>query len=183
MLKKIIIITITLLIYLIICKYIYITFKTNNTETIKIYIETKINKIVKKETEKPIGKLIINKINLEEKLYEKTSTHNNIEEHVTILNHSTEPSNKNSIVFLAAHSGTGKIAYFNELDNLKINDEVTLIYKNKTYIYKVNSISEVKKNGSIRVLKESTKQLVLTTCSPNKENYQLIINSTIKKEL
>ena len=183
MYKKIILIPLIILIYSLMCKNIYTTYSSHNNKTIKTYIETKINKAIKKDNDESIGKLIIKKINLEEKLYDKISTHNNIEEHVTILDHSTEPSNENSIVFLAAHSGTGKIAYFERLDELTLNDEITLIYKNKTYIYIVKDIIELKKIGTIRINKTQEKQLVLTTCSPNKENYQLIINCTITKEL
>ena len=42
---------------------------------------------------------------------------------------------------------------------------------------------EVPKTGNINVEKTKDNQLVLTTCSEEKENYQLIINSIqIKKE-
>ena len=44
-------------------------------------------------------------------------------------------------------------------------------------------IWEIEKTGSINIEKENNTQLILTTCSPTKENYQLIINSIqIKKE-
>ena len=84
-------------------------------------------------------------------------------------------------MFIAAHSGIGKIAYFEELDELKPNDEIILNINNKTYKYIVKEYWEEKKNGYINVNKESKKQLILTTCSPNKDNYQLIINC-IEKE-
>ena len=127
------------------------------------------------------GKIIINKINLNEDLYPINNKHNNIEEHVTILKESTMPDKDNSILIIAAHSGTGKIAYFNDLNKLDLEDEITIIYKNKKYKYIVNEIWEEKKNGYIHINKDNKKQLVLTTCSPNKENYQLIVNC-IEKE-
>lgn len=137
--------------------------------------------IIKKNKEYNIGTLIIKKINLEENLYALNSNENNVEKHITILKESIFPPTKDSIVFLAAHSGTGNIAYFERLDELKIDDEVVLIYKNKKYIYRVKNSWEEKKNGYININKDTEDQLILTTCSPNKKNYQLIINCIKKK--
>ena len=67
------------------------------------------------------------------------------------------------------------------LDKLEINDEIILIIENNKNTYKVKDIWEEKKNGYININKENKKQLVLTTCSPNKEGYQLVINC-IEKE-
>ena len=128
-----------------------------------------------KNTDDSIGKLIINKISLKEKIYDINNSKNNIEEHVTIL------EEIDTTLVLAAHSGTGKIAYFERLDELNINDEIILYYKNKKYKYKITEIWEEKKNGYIHINKSEKRQLVLTTCSPKKANYQLIVNC-IEKE-
>ena len=138
------------------------------------------NNIIITNKEKPIAKLIIKKIKLKEYLYNINSNENNIEKHVTILDNSIFPNKENSIVFIAAHSGTGKIAYFNDLDKLEVNDSINFIYNNKTYNYIVKDIFEEKKDGYININKEFEDQLVLTTCSKNK-NKQLIVNC-IKKE-
>ena len=137
--------------------------------------------IIKEEKEEPIGKLIIPKINLQQDLYQKESTENTIEKHVSILKESTSPEEDNSLMILAAHSGTGEIAFFQELNKLKLYDEIYLQYNNREYIYQVTEIWEEIKNGYIHINKEPNSQLILTTCSPNKEGYQLVINS-IKKE-
>lgn len=142
--------------------------------------DIQFNNLIISNKEKPIAKLIINKIKLNEYLYNINSNENNIEKHVTILENSIFPNNSNSIVFIAAHSGTGKIAYFNNLDKLEINDSIKFIYNNKTYTYIVKDIFEENKNGYININKEFEDQLVLTTCSKNK-NKQLIVNC-IKKE-
>lgn len=168
--KKIII----LLFYLIVCIIIYNKYNTISSQSIMTNLKDKISIPIKQE--QPIGKLIINKINLKEDLYPISSKENNIEKHVTILSPSKEPSEKNTTIFIAAHSGTGQIAYFKDLNKLSINDQVTLIYNDITYTYKVKNIWEDKKIGTITVPKENTNQLILTTCSPTKENYQLIIN-------
>ena len=149
-------------------------------KTIKTNKPVIISKIIKQE-EKPIGNIIINKIGINKPLYSINSNHNNIEENITILDGSIYPDRNNSILFIAAHSGTGEIAFFNDLDKLKINDEIIINYNNKKYTYQINNIYEQQKNGYISGIRENKKQLVLTTCCPNKDNCQLIINSTEKE--
>lgn len=174
-------ITIILIIYLVICHSIY---QSTTTTTISKQLIPKISTptiITVQEEEPPIGTLKIPKINLNQKIYSITSTKNNIEEHVTVLEGSIEPSQKNSIIFLAAHSGTSNISFFNQLDTLEINDEIYLTYKNINYIYYIKDIWETSKDGNIEVIKESKNQLVLTTCSQKNQSKQLIINC-IKKD-
>jgi len=140
------------------------------------------NKTIQKvENNEQLGKLVIEKINLNQPLFKINSKKNNVEENITILKESTLPENENSIVFIAAHSGTGDIAYFEELDQLIKNDEINLTINKKTYHYIVKDIWEEKKNGYINVNKEKENQLILTTCSPTKRDYQLIVNC-IEKE-
>lgn len=135
------------------------------------------------KTNNSFGTIIINKINLNEELFPINSEENTIEKHVSILKESTYPDKDNSIMIIAAHSGIGPIAYFQELNKLELNDEITLIIENKTYTYKVKDIWEEKKNGYINFNKENKKQLILTTCSPNKEGYQLVINCIEKESI
>lgn len=141
----------------------------------------KISNTKEISTNKVFGKIIIKKINLKEELFPIESSENTIEKHVSILKKSIYPENNNSLMIIAAHSGIGKIAYFQELDKLELNDEIILIIKNKKYIYIVKDIWEEKKTGYININKENKKQLILTTCSPNKEGYQFVINC-IEKE-
>lgn len=89
------------------------------------------------------------------------------------------PDQENSIIFLAAHSGSGEIAFFNNLDKLIKKDKIILEYNNEIYYYEVTDIWEENKNGYIHVNKGETKQLVLTTCSKKKDT-QLIINCILK---
>ena len=124
------------------------------------------------------GELIIDKINLKEELFPINSNENTIEKHVSILKESTI-----DLMIIAAHSGIGSIDYFQELDKLELNDEIILIIENTKYIYKVKDIWEEKKNGYINFNKENKRQLILTTCSPNKEGYQLVINCIEKESI
>lgn len=156
--------------------------KIEKKDTITIAIEKlkekgiPLQKVFQKE--EPVGKIKIPKIHLEKPLYDITSEKNNIEENVTILKGSTSPEEKTGILFIAAHSGTGEVAFFEELDELKIDDTITIEYKKKSYTYQVENIYEQPKNGYITGRIEEKPQLVLTTCCPNKENCQLIIHST-----
>ena len=136
-----------------------------------------------KEQEKSIASIKIKKIQLNQPLYKIDSPNNTIEKNVTILKESILPEKENSIIFLAAHSGTGKIAYFEKLNLLQVNDEIIFTYKNKKYKYQIIEIWEEKKTGYININKTKEKQLVLTTCSPTNKNNQLIINSIQKESL
>ena len=110
-------------------------------EISKTYYVYKQKRYRKKQIEEqPIGKIIIPKISLDKPLYNKNSQKNNIEENITILKESTDPINTNSILFIAAHSGTGPIAYFEQLDQLEIKDEVQIEYNEKQYTYQINKI-------------------------------------------
>ena len=95
----------------------------------------------------PIGRLIIEKIKLDQALYDINSPNNNVEENVTILKGSSLPTDNKGIIFLAAHSGTGDIAYFNDLDKLKVTDEIIFKYNNINYHYLVDKIFEEEKDG------------------------------------
>ena len=182
---------ILLTIYSLICKGIY---KTNDYNIVSIPEDKVITEnltleeTIKEEiTTKPpiientsIGSLIIEKINLNKPLYPINDKKNNIEENVTILPGSISPEKENSIIFLAAHSGPAPNSYFNDLDQLQEKDKVILNVNNKEYIYEVTSIWETNKDGTIEVFKQSTNQLILTTCSKKDKTKQLIIN-TIKE--
>ena len=171
--KKIIIIVFLLSLLLLVPK--------DNTNTIYTKYRTKISNVNFLNTDDNIGYIRIDKIHLKNKLYNIDNKKNNVEENITILKESTFPYEKDSTLILAAHSGRGKIAYFNELDKLEKNDIININLYNKNYQYIVQNKWEDLKNGSIRFPITNEKQLILTTCSTNNKRYQLIIYSTLKK--
>lgn len=184
MLKSSYILTISSIIILFVLSLLKLEYKVFEKINFNIknpQIELNIPTFKLKEDDEPIGKLIINKININHNLYDINNPQNNVDKNITILSGSTSPELKESIIFIAAHSGTGKTAYFKNLDKLNKNDNITLIYKNKKYNYIVKEKWETNKNGYLDIQKENINQLILTTCSPNKKNKQLIINC-IKKE-
>lgn len=144
-------------------------------------IPIKEEKKEKKQYESPIGYIKIESINLFNKLYNPNSKLNNIEENITILKASQDIESTNSLIVLAAHSGEGKIAYFNNLDQLTINEEITLNYYNHNYTYIITNIFEEEKKGYIKIAKTNESQLILTTCSTSNKNKQLIIESKLKE--
>ena len=100
-----------------------------------------------------------------------------MDNNITILPGSNYPN----IIFIAAHSGTGEKAYFNNLDYLDINDEIIIEYLNDKRIYQVQEKSIQIKNGYINITKSKYNTLILTTCYPYNDKYQLIV-SCIEKE-
>lgn len=105
------------------------------------------------------------------------SPQNNVEKNVTILKESNYPE----LLVIAAHSGTASNSYFKNLDKLKVNDEVKIKYYDSNNTYIVDHIDIQKKNGYISIRKQDTDNLILTTCYPEDDKYQLIV-SCIKKE-
>ena len=170
-----------ILFFLVSCYIIYN--KEYKTTTINTSIITKIGTNIQKYKykEDKIGELIIEKIHLKENLYKQESYLNNVDRNIAILKNSESPKEQNSIMIIAAHSGTGSKAYFENLNKININDSVILEYENSTYTYIVKDIWSEEKTGKIKIPKENTNQLILTTCHPTKKNYQLIVNCT-KKE-
>ncbi len=151
----------------------------------KIEFSKQINtfKVHKKNINKDdnIGYIEIKKINLNQKLYSPNSIKNDVNKNVTILKESTFPNKKESTMIIAAHSGIGKLAYFKYLNKLTKGDLIKLSINSKTYHYVVQHKWEVLKTGSIIFPFSEHKQLILTTCSPTKDNYQLIIDCKIKE--
>ena len=155
------------------------------TSTKPSHSYTSINRMInisEKPKELPIARVIIPKLGLDEVLYNPKSSENTVERNVMILEGSVFPSSNNSIIFLAAHSGEGKIAYFNDLDKLLVKDILIFQYNNYNYYYEIDKIFEEEKDGDIELNKTSNNQLVLTTCSKTNSKKQLIVNSNLLKK-
>ncbi len=140
---------------------------------------TFISNITSNYTDNSIGNIYIPKIKLNRRIYPYNSKENNIERNVTILDGTTFPNKNSSIIFLAAHSGTGSNAFFKNLKYLENEDLIYFIYNNEKYVYVIDSKKEVTKNGFIAVQKKYNHEIILTTCSDN-PNKQLIIHGIRK---
>lgn len=102
--------------------------------------------------------LVIDKINLKECLYNIEDENNSLKVGLEILYE--EP------LVIAGHSGTGKLALFNRLNELLIGD----VIKVNNDIYKVVEIDEKSKTAKLRVKED----LVLVTCIVNTDK-QLVL--------
>lgn len=177
---SLIIIMITLSLF---CSYhIYYHFLNESSdELVKNYyvndiVETKpiVKKINNEVKEEYLGILKIPKINLIEGFYNINSKNNNINKSVTILKESND-----RVIYLTAHSGSGYLAFFKDLDKLNIDDIICLDINGNSYQYIINNIYEEDKNGLITINHNiNEKYLVLTTCS-NNSNKQLILTSKL----
>ena len=175
MLRKSLVSILLLTIYLGSCLLIYDNekdIKSISTTNIERNTNTSyISTINKEENDEIIGTLTIDKLNLSKNIYNINSSHNNVEENVTILNDDI------NLIVLAAHSGPGYIAFFNDLDKLELNDTINLTYKGKDLVYKVTNIEEQAKDGTIEINKTNKQRLILTTCSKKDKNKQLVVTT------
>lgn len=122
------------------------------------------------------GYIEIPKINLSKKFVEN----GNIDKNIIVVKPSVYPNKEESLLILAAHSGTGKYAYFNYLYKLKTKDNIYITYMNKKYTYNIVDIYYQKKDGKLDVYKiKNTKTLVLITCTNSKRDLQTIYIATI----
>lgn len=175
MLRKSLVSILLLTVYLGSCLLIYNSekdIKSISTANLERNTNTSyISTVSKKENDEIIGTLTIDKLNLSKKIYNINSSHNNVEENVTILNDDM------NLIVLAAHSGPGYIAFFNDLDKLELNDTVNLNYNNKNLVYKVTNIEEQLKDGTIEINKTDKQRLILTTCSKKDKTKQLVVTT------
>ena len=173
MLRKSLVSILLLTVYLGSCLLIYNSekdIKSISTANLERNTNTSyISTVNKDENDEIIGTLTIDKLNLSRKIYNINSSHNNVEENVTILNDDM------NLIVLAAHSGPGYIAFFNDLDKLELNDTVNLTYNNKKLVYKVTNIEEQPKDGTIEINKTDKQMLILTTCSKKDKTKQLVV--------
>lgn len=175
MLKKEYFISIIVLIFYIV---LYCSLTKNSIEIANITTSDILLKS-NKPKEIPIARIEISNINIDNYIYDFNSNNNTVEKNVTILKSSILPNKNHSIIFLAAHSGNSKISFFNNLNKIKNNQKINFYYNNYKYIYKIIKNYEVEKDGTIEINKDSSNQLILTTCSTNNKNKQLIIESIL----
>lgn len=120
--------------------------------------------------------LEIPKINLKRGIYPLHSEENTIEKNVAIMKESSLPTDLNGNVVLEAHNGTASISYFNQLNKLNIDDQAYIYYQGTKYIYTVDKIYDVKKDGDVEVNRNTNKNtLTLITCKKNTNDRQLVI--------
>ena len=130
-----------------------------------------------------IGYLEISKINLNKGFYDITSSENDVEKNIYVSPTSSYPDKEKGNLIIAAHSGTGWKAFFNELYQLNTGDQVNVLYKNKRYIYKINKIYKQEKTGKIAIYRDCEKTtLTLVTCTNNDSKTQTVNIAYLEKQ-
>lgn len=121
------------------------------------------------------GILSIPQINLKKGIYELNDKRNNIEENVTIHKASNYPNEDTSNLILMAHSGSGKKAFFNDIDKLNNDSLIEFYYQRVKYVYKISDYYQIDKNGYAQINRDKTKKTItLITCSKEDKTKQLV---------
>ena len=122
-----------------------------------------------------LGILKIDKINLEQGFYDKDNELNNVDKSVTLLGPSDYPDQKNGNTILVAHSGSSYLGYFKHLWQLNKGDLASVVYKGKTYVYKIVNIYNDVKDGDVTIYRNKNKTtLTMITCTKDSDTEQTI---------
>ena len=73
----------------------------------------------------------------------------NVNATTMLIKESTFPTEDNSNIILASHSGNSKISYFKNLKKLKLNSELYIYYQDIKYIYELIDIYKVDKTKQV----------------------------------
>lgn len=113
-----------------------------------------------------IGYLSIPKINLNKGFLSRESSLNDVEKNIFVVEGSSYPDIKKGNLIIAAHSGIGWKAFFNDLYKLNVGDTTQVSYKNKKYLYQITNIYKQSKTGKVAIYRNYSKTtLTLVTCT------------------
>lgn len=130
-----------------------------------------------------VAVLEIPQINLTRNLYNKNSSENTISKNVKIMNESDFPNIKKGNFILAAHSGTGRLAFFKDLHNLSLSSMIYVYFNGVKYSYEINNIYDEDKDGNIAIkrnINETT--ITLITCKYKDKTKQTVYTGVLKNE-
>lgn len=121
-------------------------------------------------------------IDLKKGLVSKDSDYNNINYNIEILDESDMPDIENGNFILAGHSGTGRIAFFKRLNELKLGDEIYIYFNDIKYIYKITNIYDIEKTGTTIIKRNfAVTTLTMITCRINTNQQIVIISELVNK--
>ena len=133
------------------------------------------NDITNEINETYIGYLSIPKINLKKGFFREDSKENDVEKNIYIVKGSSYPDVEKGNFIIAAHSGTGWKAFFNDLYKLVIGDNVIVTYNEKEYTYSIKKIYKQEKTGTIAIYRNYNETtLTLVTCTNNDSKTQTV---------
>ncbi len=124
----------------------------------------------------------IPKIGVEKGLCKKGTSCNNVNKNIQILNEATYPDVANGNFILAGHSGNGRTAYFKNVEKLKIDDEIYVVYDGFQYKYKIVNIYDIEKTGTANIVRNKEKTtLTLVTCRNNTDKQIIVISELVER--
>ena len=152
-----------------------------NKDTIKknVVFNNITSLIEEAKTNNYYGRLVIDKINLNEYFYSIDDIRNNVDKGIEVLKPSIMPNESNSKLFLASHSGNSNVSHFKNLNKLDYNDEIIVYFNNNCYKYKVIDKYEIIKNGTLNIKEIEDNTIILITCIRD-TNRQLVIIGKLK---
>lgn len=150
---------------------------------VKEYINNTSNKINISPKNDMLLVLEIPKINLKRVVYNQDSELNTIKKNIEIMKESSLPNIDNGNVILEGHNGDSSISYFNKLDKLSKFDLAYIYYQGTKYIYSIDKIYDVEKDGDVEVVRDKDKNtLTLITCKSNTQDKQLVLIFYLKEK-
>ena len=119
-------------------------------------------------------------INLKKEFYPNDKIKNNVDKGIEVIEGSSMPNVKNGNLILASHSGNSVIAYFKNLDKLKINDSIYVYYQDRKYKYVIADTYDIEKTGYAKIKRDKNKtSITLVTCKKHTSQQTLYIGYLI----
>lgn len=126
-----------------------------------------------------LGKVDIPKIGISNNLYKLDSSLNTVEKNIEVLKNSDMPDVKGGNFILASHNGLSPIAYFHNLNELVVGDDVYVSYNGANYRYYVDHIYDVMKTGKVEIKRDKSKSTItMITCKG--DDKQLVVIGYLK---
>lgn len=113
-----------------------------------------------------VAKLKIPSINLKENLYK--DSRNTINYGLEIM---YEDDNQ---LLIVGHSGSGPLAKFKNLSNIKIGAKLYITKERTIKMYTLNNVSKLLKTSNIKLKQTHRKKVYLVTCSQYDKKYFLV---------
>lgn len=140
------------------------------------------DKPISKNQSEIFGILTIPSLQLKKEIYPFQHPNNTVQYGIELLKETISQNSKNNFIVLAAHSGNGPHAYFNELEKLMKHDVITFQYQNQELEYQFFQKELVDKIGVIDINHYQESFLVLITCSKKYANKQEVYYAKLVKK-
>lgn len=122
-----------------------------------------------------IGSLEIPKIGFKRGFVDINSRDNHVNKNITVIKTSNYPNVDKGNFIIAGHSGSGPLAFFKNLYQLKEGDTAVVNYQNVKYTYRITKIYLQERIGRIAIYRDYSKNtLTLITCTKDNKTKQTV---------